>query len=153
MTEAIDMVQGVVIQDLRVISDDRGAVLHMMRCDSPLFTRFGEIYFSEVNPGQVKAWKLHAEMTQRFAVPVGRLRFAIFDQRPDSGTFGNVMFVELGRPDAYRLLLIPPGLWYGFGNPAEGPSVLANCADLPHAPAESHQVPATSPGFPSCWPA
>ena len=50
-------IDGVVITELRQISDERGSVLHMFRCDSPEFVRFGECYFSELLPGAVKAWK------------------------------------------------------------------------------------------------
>ena len=42
--------EGVIVQSLKVISDDRGSVLQMLRNDSSLFINFGEIYFSEINP-------------------------------------------------------------------------------------------------------
>ena len=58
-------IEGVVVQQLKQIADDRGAVLHMLRCDSPLFENFGEVYFSEINPEIIKAWKLHKKLTQR----------------------------------------------------------------------------------------
>src|SRR5438128_1654836 len=69
----------VVSPPLRIIADDRGAVLHMLRADSPFFTGFGEVYFSETRSGTVKPWKRHRRMTQRLAVPVGRMLFAILD--------------------------------------------------------------------------
>jgi len=43
-------IDDVLITDLRQIGDERGAVLHMLRCDAPEFVRFGECYFSEVLP-------------------------------------------------------------------------------------------------------
>ncbi|MBM3852406.1 MAG: dTDP-4-dehydrorhamnose 3,5-epimerase, partial [Verrucomicrobia bacterium] len=107
-------IAGVLITPLRVIQDQRGAVLHHMRCDAPDFTRFGEFYFSEIQPGALKAWKRHRRQTQNLAVPVGRVRLVIFDDRPDSPTRGAVAVFELGRPDAYARVRIPPGLWYGF---------------------------------------
>ena len=42
-----DEIEGVVVQSLEQIVDDRGSILHMLRSDSELFTKFGEIYFSE----------------------------------------------------------------------------------------------------------
>lgn len=60
------VIDGVVLQDLRIIPADGGPVLHMLRADSPLFRSFGELYFSEVEPGSVKAWKRHAVQTQPF---------------------------------------------------------------------------------------
>lgn len=49
------VIDGVVLQDLRIIPADGGPVLHMLRADSPLFRSFGELYFSEVEPAGDKA--------------------------------------------------------------------------------------------------
>jgi len=131
-----ESIEGVVISPLKVIQDDRGAVMHMLRADSSLFTRFGEVYFSEVNPGVVKAWRRHREMTQHFAVPVGRVKFVMYDSRIDSSTQGSKAECVLGRPDAYGLLMVPPMVWYGFQGLAKGPSIVANCTDISHDPDE-----------------
>src|SRR5687767_13047437 len=109
------MIAGVEIHPLRVIADQRGAVMHMLRGDAPHFSGFGEVYFSEVAPRAVKAWKRHQRATQRFAVPVGRMRLVIFDDRAQSATAGTLDVLEIGRPDAYNLVIVPPLLWYGFG--------------------------------------
>ena len=82
---------GVLLTELRQIIDDRGAVLHHFRCDDPEFTKFGESYFSEMVPGAVKAWKRHRQQTQNLTVPIGRVRFAIRDDREDSPTRGTVI--------------------------------------------------------------
>lgn len=37
------MIEGVQVKPLRQICDERGKVMHMLRCDDPLFERFGEI--------------------------------------------------------------------------------------------------------------
>src|SRR5437762_138642 len=58
-------IAGVERHPLRVHQDARGAVLQMLRADSAAFDHFGEIYFSEINPGVVKAWKRHLRSTQR----------------------------------------------------------------------------------------
>jgi dTDP-4-dehydrorhamnose 3,5-epimerase len=141
-------INGVVITELRQISDERGAVLHMLRCDAPEFTRFGECYFSEVAPGAVKAWKRHRAQTQNIAVPVGRIRMVIYDDRPGAATRGQLHVIELGRPDAYMRLRIPPGLWYGFACISAAPALLANCADLPHDPTDSEVRPVNDPAIP-----
>ena len=80
------MIEGVVVTQLSQIVDERGAVLHHMRNDAPEFTTFGECYFSEMVPGAVKAWKRHRKQTQNLAVPVGRVRFVVFDDRAGSIT-------------------------------------------------------------------
>ena len=146
-------IEGVMVTELRQISDARGAVLHMLRSDAPEFTRFGECYFSEVLPGAVKAWKRHRRQTQNIAVPVGRVRFAIYDDREGSATRGVLMVLELGRCDAYRRLRIPPGLWYGFACVGSSPALLVNCADVPHDPTESETMSVAESTIPYAWPA
>ncbi len=136
---------------LRQINDERGSVLHMLRSDAPEFTRFGECYFSEILPNAVKAWKRHQTQTQNLAVPVGRLRMVIYDDRESSATRGQMQVLELGRPDAYVRLRIPPGLWYGFSCISKTSALLVNCADLPHSVAESELRPIDDPRIPYCW--
>lgn len=144
-------IDGVALYPLKEIGDERGAVLHMLRADLPGFRGFGEVYFSEVRPGVVKAWKRHARMTQRLAVPVGRVKFVIYDAREGSPTRGALAEHVVGRPNAYRLLVIPPGVWYGFQGIAAGPSLIANCTDLPHDPAESESRPANDGPVAYAW--
>ena len=150
-TSVESLIEGLTLTELRQISDGRGAVLHMLRCDAPEFTRFGECYFSEVLPGAVKAWKCHRVQTQDLAVPIGRIRVVIYDDREGAATRGQVQVLELGRPDAYLRLRIPPGLWFGFACLSDAPALLVNCADLPHDPKESEERPIDDPGIPYQW--
>lgn len=147
----MDEIAGAVLAELSVIPTPGGPVLHMLRADSPLFMGLGEVYFSEVEPGAVKAWKRHLRMTQHFAVPVGLMRIVLHDDRPDSPTRGNTAEVLLGRPDHYRLLRIPPLVWYGFTAESQGPALICNCADLPHDPAESERAGLDDPRIPYHW--
>lgn len=153
MGDVTDGVSGVRVRPLRIFEDERGAVLHMLRSDSPEFDHFGEIYFSEVRPGVVKAWKRHLRMTQRFAVPAGRMRLVIHDDRQGSATTGATMTIELGRPDAYVLVTVPPLVWYGFAALGDQPALMANCSNLPHDPAEAEQLdPVAAAGrIPYVW--
>ncbi len=144
-------IQGVQVVPLRVITDERGAVLPMLRVDSPYFDRFGEIYFSEVNPGVVKGWKRHQLNTQRFAVPVGRIKLVVFDGRDGSPTVGSLQTFILGRPAEYKLIILPAMLWYGFQCISPAPAILANCADLPHDPTESEQIGLDEGGIDYEW--
>ncbi len=145
------VIEGVISVPLKVIEDDRGAVLHMLRADSQHFNGFGEVYFSQVNPGAVKGWKRHRLMTQRFAVPMGRIKIVIHDDREGSPTRGRTEEHILGRPDAYRLLIIPPMLWYGFQGLGKAPSVMTNCSDIPHDPGESDQMSLETETIPYAW--
>jgi dTDP-4-dehydrorhamnose 3,5-epimerase len=144
-------IAGVEYHPLRVVADERGAVLHMLRTEAPKFARVGEVYFSEVKPSAIKAWKLHLRMTQRLAVPVGQVRFVLYDRRPESPTRGNLREVVLGRPDNYGLLIIPPQVWYGFTNDGQQTALIANAPDLAHDPDEAQRLPVETPEIPYQW--
>lgn len=144
-------IEGVVLLPLKIIPTDGGPVLHMLRSDSPLFKGFGELYFSEVLPGAVKAWKQHSRQTQHFAVPMGHLKIVLFDGRETSSTQGQVLELTLGRPDNYALLCIPPLVWYGFTALGTAPALICNCADMPHDPQEAVRKPVDTKDIPYRW--
>jgi dTDP-4-dehydrorhamnose 3,5-epimerase len=144
------MIEGLVVTPLRQISDERGKVMHMLREDSPIFTRFGEIYFSCVYPGAVKAWHLHKRMTRNYAVIIGEIKLVLYDDRPGSRTRGVVEQLNLS-PDNYRLVTIPPLLWSGFQGIRGEMSVLANCATLPHDASEVERKAPSDPSIPYDW--
>ena len=90
------MIEGVKITPLRQILDERGKVMHMLRNNDAHFQSFGEIYFSCVYPGAIKAWHLHKEMTLNYAVPHGRIKLVLFDNREGSRTQGEIQEIFLG---------------------------------------------------------
>jgi dTDP-4-dehydrorhamnose 3,5-epimerase len=104
-----------------------------------------------VLPGAIKAWKLHHDQTQNIAVPIGRIKMVIYDSRLNSSTKGNIQILELGRPDVYLRVQIPPGLWYGFTCISNTPALLVNCADMPHDPKESKRKPISDSSIPYDW--
>ena len=146
-----ELPEGVELSELRQITDDRGAVLHLWRSGTPGAMACGECYFSEIVPKAIKGWKRHHLQTQNLAVPVGRLRIVMYDDRAASRTVGRVTTIELGRPDAYQRLKIPPGIWYGFACLSTGPALLANCPNLPHDPKEGEQRSLNDPSIPYQW--
>lgn len=144
------MIAGVQVTPKRIIVDERGAVMHMLRAEQPQFVGFGEVYFSTVHPGAVKAWKVHTRMTMNLTVPVGRVRFVLFDDRTGSPTRGEVQEVLLS-PEHYALLTVPPGIWNGFRGESETTSLIVNCADIAHDPNEAVRVEHDSPSIPYSW--
>lgn len=129
------MINGVLVHPLRQIPDERGKIMHMLRCDDPHFERFGEIYFSVVYPGVIKGWHLHKEMTLNYAVVSGMIKLVLYDDRPDSPTRGELQELFIGDSN-YVLVRIPPGVWNGFKGVGVLPAIVANCATLPHDPGE-----------------
>ena len=129
------MIDGVLVHPLGRIPDERGKIMHMLRCDDPHFERFGEIYFSVVYPGVIKGWHLHKEMTLNYAVVSGMIKLVLYDDRPDSPTRGELQELFIGESN-YVLVRIPPGVWNGFKGIGVAPAIVANCATLPHDPDE-----------------
>lgn len=144
------MIAGVGIVPLRQIADERGKVMHMLRADAPHFRAFGEIYFSTVVQGAVKAWHIHKTMELNYAVPVGSIRLVLFDDRAGSGTRGEVQEMTLG-PDNYHLVTIPALVWSGFKSIGRETALIANCATLPHDPAEIERLDPSDSRIPYDW--
>ena len=125
------MIDGVKTTPLKQIIDERGKIMHMMKKDSEIFEKFGEIYFSTVNPGFIKAWHLHKETTLNYACVKGKVKLVLLDDRKDSSTFGQYQELMLS-PKDYFLVTIPPFIWNGFKGLDDSESIIANCLTLPH---------------------
>jgi dTDP-4-dehydrorhamnose 3,5-epimerase len=138
------------VTPLRRIADERGAVFHMLREDSPVFERFGEIYFSTVYPGVVKGWHIHSRMTLNYAVPVGMIKLVCYDNRPDSPTRGVVQEMHIGELN-YALVTIPPKVWNGFKGEGVQPALVANCATIAHDPTEIDRMDPFDNDIPYDW--
>lgn len=155
-TSIATVIKGVFVQPLQIQPTPAGPVLHMLRADYALMPAFpdgfGEIYFSEILPGRIKAWKKHKLQTQLFAVPAGLIRLVIYDDRPQSPSSGEILEIISGRPDNYALVRIPPLVWYGFSCLSATPALICNCADLPHSPDEGLRQAANSRAIPYAWP-
>ena len=144
------MIDGVISQQLQQHIDERGRVMHMIRVDNPLFDHFGEIYFSEILPEMIKAWKLHHKITQFFTVPIGSVKLILFDNRPASKTKGQLQEFIIGRQD-YQLIKIPPGVWYGFKCLSDHSALVVNCIGFPHDPEEAESIPFDENFIPYQW--
>lgn len=144
------MIEGVFIEPLKQVIDNRGKVLHMLRSDSKLFKKFGEIYFSLVNTGAVKAWKNHKLSTQIFAVPIGEILLVLYDNRETSKTKGEIQIINIGESN-YKLVSIPPLVWYGFKGISKNAALIANCTDMPYDPLESERTDINNENIPYVW--
>lgn len=144
------MIHGVTIRPLRQIIDERGKVMHMMRCDDPWFEKFGEIYFSMINPGAIKAWHLHKKMSLNYAVLCGQIKLVLFDARHKSPTRGQLQEIFTGQEN-YSLVTVPPGVWNGFKGISPMPALVANCATVPHDPKEIMRKDPFAKDIPYDW--
>ena len=128
-------IEGVKIIPLRKIPDERGCIFHMLKETDPHFERFGEIYFSTIRPGAIKAWHNHLKMTLNYACIAGDIKLALYDSRKDSKTYKELQEVFIGEYN-YSLVIVPPGVINGFKVVGKKTAIVANCATLPHDPAE-----------------
>ena len=144
------MIEGVQLFPLRRIPDERGVVMHMLKNSDPHFERFGEIYFSVIFPGVIKAWHLHSRMTINYAVVVGNIKLVVFDQRPDSKTRGQLQEIYVGQTN-YQLVRVPPGVVNGFTSVGGEKAIVANCADIPHDPSEITRIDPFVTTIPYDW--
>jgi dTDP-4-dehydrorhamnose 3,5-epimerase len=144
------VIDGVLIHPLRQIPDERGKIMHMLRCDDPHFERFGEIYFSVVYPGVVKGWHLHRAMTLNYAVVSGMIKLVLYDERQGSPTHGELQEIYMGESN-YVLVRVPCGVWNGFKGIGVQPAIVANCATIPHDPSEISRMDPFDNHIPYDW--
>lgn len=125
---------------LKSINSEDGSVLHFIKKTDEGFNEFAEVYFSTVNKGSIKAWKLHKKMTLNLVVPVGRVMFHFIDCRPNSTNYNKMETFVLSQ-NPYTRLTVPPMFWFGFKGLADGVNLLSNQADIVHDPEEVERKP------------
>jgi dTDP-4-dehydrorhamnose 3,5-epimerase len=145
-------IEGVAIKQLKVIPDERGFLMEMLRCDDPIFKKFGQVYLSVCYPGIVKGWHYHQIQTDYFTVVKGMLKVVLFDRREDSRTCGVVNEFFLGEKNPV-LLVIPPMVVHGVKAVGPEAGYLVNCPDRPynHASPDEHRIDPHSGEIPYDW--
>tara|TARA_X000000950_G_C13823432_1_gene622916 strand:+ start:15 stop:458 length:444 start_codon:yes stop_codon:yes gene_type:complete len=143
-------IEGIKITPLKIISDDRGSVMHMLRSDGDVFQKFGEIYFSTIFKDSIKAWHLHKEATLNYACIFGKVKLALYDDRVQSVSYGIYQELYLSL-DSYSLITIPPNIWNGFKGLNDNHSIIANCLTLPHNEKEMVRMDPYDPKFKYQW--
>jgi len=120
------MIDGVRTKVLKVIPDERGRLMEMLRSDDPLFIKFGQIYLTTAYPGVVKGGHYHKKQIDNFIVVRGMMKIVLYDQREGSRTYGEINEFFLG--DHQPLLLqIPAGVCHGFKCVGEHEAMVVNC--------------------------
>ena len=107
------MIEGVVIKPLRIIPDDRGYLMEILRDDDEIFAGFGQAYITTCCPGIVKAWHAHRHQVDNICCLQGTAKLGLFDDREDSPTRGQTQSIILGQVNPV-LVQIPPLVWHGF---------------------------------------
>ena len=130
---AVDkLIDGVQVKTLKVIPDDRGVLMEILRSDEPIFERFGQVYVTTAKPGVVKAWHYHKLQSDYWTCLFGRARIGLYDPRDNSPTLGMVNEF-LMTPEEPFLIKIPPYVYHGFkGSHPSMPTVILNVPTVPY---------------------
>lgn len=119
------MIDGVKIKDLKVLEDDRGLLMEMLRSDDPDFQRFGQVYITMVKPDVAKAWHYHKKQTDHFFCVGGTAKVALYDDREGSSTRGQIDEFVVGWGDQ-KMIIIPPDVWHGFAAVGDEAAFIVN---------------------------
>jgi len=109
----LELIQGVQTKKLRLIPDDRGFLMEMLRSDWPEFERFGQSYITACYPGVIKAWHYHKKQTDHFVCVSGMAKVVLFDDREGSPTKGLINEFHIGYLNPL-LIKIPLLTYHGF---------------------------------------
>jgi dTDP-4-dehydrorhamnose 3,5-epimerase len=118
-------IEGVRTRALRVIPDERGWLMEILRSDDELFTKFGQVYVSATYPGVVKAWHYHKVQVDHFACVAGMVKLVLVDTREDSPTRGavNEFFIGTQNP---TLIQVPNLVYHGWRCISDQPALVVN---------------------------
>jgi len=125
------MIEGVKVKELKVISDDRGRLMEILRKDDKIFQKFGQVYMTTAYPGIIKAWHFHKIQTDNFICVKGKIKLVLYDSRQDSPTFKeiNEFIISLDEP---KLIQIPPFVYHGFECISEDEAMVINTITEPY---------------------
>lgn len=124
------MIQGVKIKKLKVIPDERGRLMEMLRCDDDFFTKFGQVYMTAAYPGVVKGWHYHKIQADNMIIIKGMMKVVLYDDRKNSKTYKEINEFFAGEHNP-TLIHIPAGVMHGFKCISEAEAI---CINIPTEP-------------------
>lgn len=119
------MISGVKTKQLKVIPDERGKLMEILRSDDELYERFGQVYITTVRPSVVKAWHCHTKQTDHFTCVSGMIKLVLADLREGSETHGEIQEFFIGE-DNPMLVKIPAGVYHGIKGISEETAIALN---------------------------
>ena len=124
------MIQGVKIKKLKVIPDERGRLMEMLRCDDDFFTKFGQVYMTAAYPGVVKGWHYHKIQADNLIIIKGMMKVVLYDDRSNSKTYKEINEFFTGEHNP-TLIHVPAGNLHGFKCISETEAI---CINIPTEP-------------------
>ncbi|GAB4316769.1 MAG: dTDP-4-dehydrorhamnose 3,5-epimerase family protein [Candidatus Sumerlaeia bacterium] len=147
------LIDGVKYKALRLLPDERGRLMEMLRSDDKeFFIKFGQAYMTTAYPGVVKAWHYHKHQIDNFIVVHGMMKVVLYDAREGSPSKGEVneFFMGVHNPS---ILQIPNGVYHGFKCISETEAI---CVNLPtevynYAEPDEYRIPPHDNDIPYNW--
>jgi dTDP-4-dehydrorhamnose 3,5-epimerase len=146
------MIDGVVVKKLKVIPDERGRLMEILRCDEEIFSRFGQVYMTTTYPGVVKAWHFHKRQDDYITCVKGMIKMVLFDDREDSPTRGQVNEFFAGDYNPV-MVKVPKMVLHGWKCVSEGEAFMVNVPTEPYDPKnpDEHRVDPHTNSIPYRW--
>ena len=94
----------------KIIPNQKGDIIKFINKNSKDFSRFGEIYFSEVKKNKTKGWNIHYRYQCILAVPFGEIDFSFFNSTSKKK---NIRKIVISKKNNYSIV-VPPGTWFSF---------------------------------------
>ena len=119
------MIEDIFLTPNNIIKNPLGDIFHVMKASSQGFFGFGDL-----------------------TVIKGCVKFAIYDERENSSSKGEINSYLLGPVIDYSRLTIPPGLWVAFQG-IEKDNLILNVIPKEHDPNEADNKPLNYFKFPN----
>ena len=119
------MIHGVKTKQLRVLPDERGRVMEILRADDDLFLKFGQVYITTTYPQVVKAWHYHKVQTDHIVAVAGMIKLVLYDPREDSPTRGEINEFVIGVHNT-MLVQVPNQIYHGWKCISEEEAIIIN---------------------------
>ncbi|MDI6800257.1 MAG: dTDP-4-dehydrorhamnose 3,5-epimerase family protein [Actinomycetota bacterium] len=159
------MIEGIRSKALKLIPDERGFLMEMLRSDDAVFEKFGQAYMTGAVRGMAKAWHYHKVQTDNFVCVFGRALVVLCDMRQGSPTYNEVNEFILESPSLSNgkttaggsgpnLLQIPPYILHGFTayNSEEARIINIPTMLYQYDQPDEYRLPFDSPEVPYIWP-
>jgi dTDP-4-dehydrorhamnose 3,5-epimerase len=121
-------IKDVIVRDLRKFNDRRGWLTELFRSDQ-LDAEFLPVmaYISATNPNVARGPHEHIDQADLFCfLGPSNFKLRMWDNRPDSPTFRNVMTLIVGADDP-KAVVVPKGVVHAYQNVGDVEGIVINC--------------------------
>jgi dTDP-4-dehydrorhamnose 3,5-epimerase len=146
------MIEGVRLKQLKMIPDERGRLMEILRRDDKEFIKFGQVYMTTAYPGVVKGWHYHQLQIDSFCTVRGMIKLVLYDARENSPTHKEVN--EFFQGEHHTILVqIPNLVYHGFKCVSETEAIVINCITevYDHKQPDEFRVAYNDPRIPYNW--